>query len=86
MTQIHQNNVSISKFNADDIKAQMSVAAMTTMAKAQGQELTKEDQDEMLKQAKAQMAGGVDLFGAAGAAGSGDAGEQGGTPAAESKQ
>ena len=76
----------ISKFNADDIKAQMSVAAMTTMAKAQGQELTKEDQDEMLKQAKAQMAGGVDLFGAAASGGSADAAEQGGTPSASSTE
>ena len=69
----------VSKFNADDIKAQMSVAAMTTMAKAQGQELTKEDQDEMLKQAKAQMAagGGMDIFGGPGSAsGSGDEGEK----------
>ena len=41
-----------SKMSADDIKAQLSVAAMATMAKAQGQEMTKEDQEEMIKQAK----------------------------------
>ena len=40
------------KFDAQDIKARMSVAAMTTMAKAQGQEVSKEDQEEMIKQAK----------------------------------
>jgi curved DNA-binding protein CbpA len=51
------------RYNADDIKAQLSVATMATMAKAQGQELTKEDQDEMMKQAKQQMA-----FGGAGGA------------------
>jgi hypothetical protein len=49
-------------FLADDIKAQLSVAAMTTMAKAQGQELTKEDQEEMMKQARMQMAGGAAGF------------------------
>lgn len=38
--------------SADDIKAKLSVAAMATMAKAQGQELTEEDQREMMKQAK----------------------------------
>eukprot|EP00545_Synedropsis_sp_CCMP1620_P000426 CAMPEP_0119006830 /NCGR_PEP_ID=MMETSP1176-20130426/2567_1 /TAXON_ID=265551 /ORGANISM="Synedropsis recta cf, Strain CCMP1620" /LENGTH=543 /DNA_ID=CAMNT_0006958835 /DNA_START=16 /DNA_END=1647 /DNA_ORIENTATION=+ len=40
------------KFDAEEIKARMSVAAMTTMAKAQGQEVTNEDQEEMIKQAK----------------------------------
>jgi len=43
------------RFTADDVKAQVSVAAMATMAKAQGQELTKEDQDEMMRQAKEQL-------------------------------
>lgn len=82
----------VSKFNADEIKAQMSVAAMTTMAKAQGQELTKEDQDEMLKQAKAQMAAGgggaADLFGgaAAGSGASGDAGEEASSTTTADKQ
>ena len=47
-----------SKMSADDIKAQLSVAAMATMAKAQGQEMTKEDQEEMMRQAKQQMEGG----------------------------
>jgi curved DNA-binding protein CbpA len=41
-----------STMSADDIKAQLSVAAMATMAKAQGQEITKEDQEEMIRQAK----------------------------------
>jgi len=43
------------KLSADDIKAKLSVAAMATMAKAQGQELTDEDQQEMMRQAKQQM-------------------------------
>jgi hypothetical protein len=38
--------------NSEDIKARAQVAAMTTMAKAQGQEVTEEDQEEMIKQAK----------------------------------
>jgi hypothetical protein len=41
-----------SKFDAEDIKARMSVAAMTTMAKAQGQEVSVDDQEELIKQAK----------------------------------
>uniref|UniRef100_A0A7S0GHH7 DNAJ-containing protein X-domain domain-containing protein n=2 Tax=Proboscia inermis TaxID=420281 RepID=A0A7S0GHH7_9STRA len=41
-----------SGFTSENIKARMSVAAMTTMAKAQGQEVTEEDQEEMIKQAK----------------------------------
>ena len=46
-----------SKMDADDIKLQLNVAAMATMAKAQGQELSEEDQQEMIRQAKeAQMA------------------------------
>ena len=52
---LHGEGKHHSKMSADDIKAQLSVAAMATMAKAQGQEMTKEDQEEMLKQAK-QMA------------------------------
>ena len=49
-----------SKMSADDIKAQLSVAAMATVAKAQGQEMTKEDQEEMMKQAKQHVqAGGM---------------------------
>lgn len=46
------------KFDAQDIKARMSVAAMTTMAKAQGQEVSKEDQEELIKQAKQMNVGG----------------------------
>lgn len=44
-----------SKMSADDIKAQLSVAAMATMAQAQGQELTREDQEAMMQQAREQM-------------------------------
>jgi curved DNA-binding protein CbpA len=44
-----------SKMSADDIKAQLSVAAMATMAQAQGQEMTEEDRQEMIKQAKLEM-------------------------------
>jgi hypothetical protein len=43
------------KMSADDIKAKLSVAAMATMAKAQGQEITEEDQREMMKQARQDM-------------------------------
>ncbi|KAG7342969.1 chaperone protein DnaJ [Nitzschia inconspicua] len=44
-----------SKMSADDIKAQLNVAAMATMAQAQGQELTEEDRQEMIRQAKLEM-------------------------------
>ena len=40
---------------ADEIKARVAVATMTTMAKAQGQELTEEDQEEMLQKTKMEM-------------------------------
>eukprot|EP00536_Pseudo-nitzschia_multiseries_P008367 jgi/Psemu1/197900/e_gw1.211.82.1 len=43
------------KMSADDIKLQMNVAAMATMAKAQGQEMTQDDQQELMKQAKEAM-------------------------------
>jgi len=43
------------KMDADDIKAKLSVAAMATMAQAQGQEMTAEDQKIMMAQAKEQM-------------------------------
>merc|ERR1712125_16153 len=36
-----------------DLKARAEVAVMTTMAKAQGQELSPEDTEEMINQAKA---------------------------------
>ena len=39
-------------FQAEDIKARVAVATMTTMAKAQGQEVTEEDKEEMIRQAK----------------------------------
>lgn len=38
--------------DAADIKARAEVAVMTTMAKAQGQEVSEEDTEEMIKQAK----------------------------------
>ena len=41
--------------DAEEIKAKMSVAAMATMAKAQGQEMTEEDQQELMKRAKHEM-------------------------------
>lgn len=41
-----------SHFQAEDIKARVAVATMATMAKAQGQEVTEEDQQEMMEQAK----------------------------------
>ena len=40
------------EFNTDDAMARVAVATMTTMAKAQGQEVTEEDQEIMLEQAK----------------------------------
>ena len=39
-------------FSVNSIKARVAVAAQTTMAKAQGQEVTEQDQEEMIKQAK----------------------------------
>ena len=39
-------------FEAEDIKARVAVATMATMAKAQGQEVTEQDQEDMLQQAK----------------------------------
>ena len=45
------------EFNKDEAMARVAVATMTTMAKAQGQEVTEEDQEMMLQQAKmSQMA------------------------------
>jgi len=40
------------KMTAEEIKAQMNVAAFATMAQAQGQTLTEEDKEEMMKQGK----------------------------------
>ena len=39
-------------FNAEDIKARVAVATMTMAAKAQGQEVSEADQEEMIKQAR----------------------------------
>lgn len=44
-----------SKMSADDIKLKLNVAAMATMAKAQGQELSEDDQQALMKQAKEAM-------------------------------
>ncbi|VEU38926.1 unnamed protein product [Pseudo-nitzschia multistriata] len=49
------NPDSNAKMSADDIKLKMNVAAMATMAKAQGQELSADDQEELMKQAKEAM-------------------------------
>ena len=40
------------KMDAEDIKARVEVAARTTVAKAQGQELSEEDHEEMIRLAK----------------------------------
>lgn len=40
------------QFDADDIKARVEVAARTTMAKAQGQELSEDDHEEAIRLAK----------------------------------
>jgi curved DNA-binding protein CbpA len=45
-------NSSKSEFNKDDALARVQVATMATMAKAQGQEVTEDDQEIMLTQAK----------------------------------
>lgn len=47
--------VSVGKEDTDDIKARFAVATMTTMAKAQGQEVDDQDQEEMIEQTKKQM-------------------------------
>ena len=55
-----------SEFTADDAMARVAVASMTTMAKAQGQDVTEDDQEQMLKQAKMEMsAAGADRVDAA---------------------
>lgn len=48
---LHKKRTS-ENFSANSIKARVAVAAQTTMAKAQGQEVSKQDQEEMIKQAK----------------------------------
>jgi curved DNA-binding protein CbpA len=45
------------EFAADDALARVAVATMTTMAKAQGQEVTESDQEMMLQQAKMELSG-----------------------------
>lgn len=50
----------VKDINSEDIKARATVAAMTTMAKAQGQEVTEADQEEMIKQAKSMSMGAKD--------------------------
>jgi len=40
----------------ESIKARAEIAVMTTMAKAQGQEVTEEDTEELIKQAKVNAA------------------------------
>jgi curved DNA-binding protein CbpA len=45
-------NSAKSEFNKDDALARVAVATMTTVAKAQGQEVTEDDQEMMLAQAK----------------------------------
>ena len=51
--------------DASDIKARAEVAVMTTMAKAQGQEVSENDTEEMIKQAK-NMRAEMEAGGAAG--------------------
>jgi len=46
------NRTDTKNIDTEDIKARAAVAAMTTMAKAQGQEVTEQDTEEMIKQAK----------------------------------
>ena len=67
------------KMDSEDIKARLSVAAMTTMAKAQGQEVSNEDQEEMIKKAKQMSADG--LAGGDGKEGADGAGDDSGEAA-----
>jgi curved DNA-binding protein CbpA len=46
------------KYDVADIKARAEIAVMTTMAKAQGQEVNTEDTEELIKQAKKMAANG----------------------------
>lgn len=59
-TETMKNNKKTKKSSAEEIKAQLSAAAMATMAKAQGQEMTKEDQEEFMRQAKGNRKEGPD--------------------------
>jgi X-domain of DnaJ-containing len=53
-----------SEFSADDAFARAAVATMTATAKAQGQEVTEDDQELMLQQAKMEMSTGGAAFSA----------------------
>ena len=50
--QAKKSKPSSNEVDADDIKARVEVATRTTMAKAQGQELSEEDPEEMIRMAK----------------------------------
>jgi len=50
--QAKNSKPSSDKVDADDIKARVEVATRTTMAKAQGQELSEEDPEEMIRMTK----------------------------------
>jgi curved DNA-binding protein CbpA len=52
---VGRKNQKTEHHSSDDIKARVAVATMTTMAKAQGQEVTEEDQLNMMKQAKEEL-------------------------------
>jgi len=49
------------KTDTGDIKARAEVAVMTTMAKAQGQEVSEEDTEDLIRQAKTQAAAEAEL-------------------------
>lgn len=44
------------KQDTEDIRARAEIAVMTTMAKAQGQEVSQHDTEELIKQAKSMKA------------------------------
>lgn len=47
------------KQDTDDIRARAEIAVMTTMARAQGQEVSEQDTEELIKQAKSMKARGA---------------------------
>jgi len=61
------------EFAAEDIKARISVAARATMAKAQGQEISEDDSEEMIKQEVQMAAAAQDEVAEDGVAGDGPA-------------
>jgi curved DNA-binding protein CbpA len=77
------------KDSVHDIKARFAVATMATMANAQGQEMTREDREEMMKQAKEEMlnmgAGGGNRTTTATASDDDDGGGGGGKTESSSK-